>query len=392
MIADSRRARSLLWRLVMMSLRRSRTVSSLVFVGFASIASCAHPPPAELAFRGPLVEPRGDGTVEIREDSLEFIGVEDVGNDDVATLVRAPGHVSFREGAVSEVGPPVEGRVTGVSVRVGQRVRAGDLLLTIASPSAAAVRGELARARILASAAELEVGRQETMQERGIGVDVDLVRARAELAQARSLERALGASAGSIGRGAAASVEVRAPIAGTVLARRATVGLAVEAGGDPLVAIGEPGALRVVADVFERELALIEPGASARVSVASVTEPITARVESIGGAVDDGTRRAPVYLTLDADDTPALRAGMYARAEIEIGRGGLGIPTSAVLVKDGGRTLVYVERGPRNFAPRDVAIGAPVDGRVPILAGLEPNERVVVRGALLLDGQAELVR
>src|SRR5690606_11475011 len=106
---------------------------------------------------------------------------------------------------------------------VGQRVAAGDALVTIASPSAAQVRGELARARVMVQAAEVEVARQAQMGERGVGIETDRVRAEADLAQARAMFSAMSATTASIGRGSAAAVTVRAPIAGTVLDRRASV-------------------------------------------------------------------------------------------------------------------------------------------------------------------------
>jgi cobalt-zinc-cadmium efflux system membrane fusion protein len=114
------------------------------------------------------------------------------------------------------------------------------------------------------------------------------------------------------------------------------------------------------------------------------------RVESIGGAVDPETRRAPVYVQVE--EAAGLRAGMYARSLIEIEDAGLGIPSSAVLIKDGGRTEVFVRRDERTFVAREVTVGVSVEGRVPVLAGLAAGDAIVTRGALLLDGQAELLR
>jgi cobalt-zinc-cadmium efflux system membrane fusion protein len=203
---------------------------------------------------------------------------------------------------------------------------------------------------------------------------------------------ALSASAASIGRGSAASVVVRAPISGTVLIRRASVGVAVEAGGEPLVVVGDPNAVWVVAEVFERELPLVVEGARASVALASVGTPLEATVASVGGEVDPNTRRAHVYLALGDELPLTLRAGMYARVEIEVGDAGLGIPTASVLVKDGGRTVVFVQRDQRTFLAREVQVGPPVRGRAPVLAGLDRADRIVTRGALLIDGQADLLR
>ena len=51
--------------------------------------------------------------------------------------------------------------------------------------------------------------------------------------------------------------------------------------------------------------------------------------------------------------------------------------------------VVYVERADGTFEARDVQTGRNREGRVVILQGLKAGERIVVRGALLLDTQAE---
>jgi cobalt-zinc-cadmium efflux system membrane fusion protein len=374
--------------------RSSRSVGFLAW--FVALAPCGagcdeQEVSRDDTFRPAVSERQADGSVRIREDSLPFVEVQTIGQNTVPAWVRAPGRVAFRDGAVSEVGSPTDGRVTEVLVRVGQRVEAGEPLVSIASPSAAGLRGELARARVMVRAAQAELVRQEQMRERGIGIESERVRAEAEVAEARALVASLAASARSIGRGSAATVVVRAPLAGTVLERRATVGAAVDSGGEPLLVIGEPGALWIVADVFEREVPLVREGAAARLDIASIGTPLSGHVEAIGGAVDPESRRAPVYLRVDGD-VSALRAGMYARSLIEIEDVGIGIPASAVLIKDGGRTEVFVLRDERTFVAREVTVGAAVEGRVPVLTGLAAGDSIVTRGALLLDGQAELLR
>ena len=53
------------------------------------------------------------------------------------------------------------------------------------------------------------------------------------------------------------------------------------------------------------------------------------------------------------------------------------------------RSVVYVQRDDLTFVRRRVVVAQPVDGRVQIVSGLTPGEKVVVRGALLLDGAAD---
>jgi cobalt-zinc-cadmium efflux system membrane fusion protein len=60
-----------------------------------------------------------------------------------------------------------------------------------------------------------------------------------------------------------------------------------------------------------------------------------------------------------------------------------------VLIKDGKESVVYVEKDPLTFERRTVSVAQPVGGRVQITSGLAPGDKVVVKGALLLDGSAE---
>ena len=81
---------------------------------------------------------------------------------------------------------------------------------------------------------------------------------------------------------------------------------------------------------------------------------------------------------------------MLAEVALRIGAAqGISVPVSAVLIKDGKRRVVYVERSDGTFEAREVQTGRNREGRVVILQGLTAGERVVVRGALLLDTQAE---
>jgi cobalt-zinc-cadmium efflux system membrane fusion protein len=112
--------------------------------------------------------------------------------------------------------------------------------------------------------------------------------------------------------------------------------------------------------------------------------------------VDPESRRAQLYLALakpegrTADAAVGLRAGMLAQVTLRVaGEDGLSVPVAAVLIKEGKRRVVYVERADGKFEAREVQTGRNRDGRVLILQGLRAGERIVVRGGLLLDTQAE---
>jgi membrane fusion protein, heavy metal efflux system len=344
---------------------------------------------SQTASAEPTAEPERlpEGIVQVPEASRQFILVEQVAAQENAAVLRAPVRVTFRDGAISRLGAPLAGRVERVHVRTGDRVQAGDPLVTLDCPEAASSRAALSTARAGQREARAALDRQNRMLEQGVGTERErleaeryLAEAEAELARAQAAARFAGNSQGT-------TVVLRSPITGTVVSRNATVGASVESGGEPLVEVGDPSELWVVADVFERDLYLIREGTRAHIELPSIHEPLEGRVASVGAVVEGSARTAPVRITLDPTEQ-LLRPGMFGRVRIESPEQALALPTAAVLIKDQ-QTVVYVETAPGTFARRPVVVSHPVEGKVLVTSGISAGDPVVVRGALLLDGAAE---
>jgi cobalt-zinc-cadmium efflux system membrane fusion protein len=319
---------------------------------------------------------------------LDYVRVAAVRDIEGALEITAPARVAFRDGAVSRVGVPAAGRVASVGVKTGDAVAAGDPLVTIASPDAAATRTALASARAALEEAQAAADREHRMMLTGVGIERERLEAEARLLEARAeLDRAQ-TTADLIGDGHGADLVLKAPISGTVTEVRASRGAAVEPSGEPLVEIGDPHEIWIVADVAGRDLPLIVDGLPATVELDAPAGTRTAHVVSIGPIVSDALRTVAVRLALDAP-AAGLRPGTFGRVRIVTSVHGTTLPSEAVLIKGGKDTIVYVATGDDTFERRTVVVGRPVEGRVQVLSGLAPGDRVVVEGALLLDGSAE---
>jgi len=172
---------------------------------------------------------------------------------------------------------------------------------------------------------------------------------------------------------------------------RVAVGATVAPGGEPLLELGDPSRLQVVAQVSESDLRRIAIGQQAEVELPALAERVGASVNSVGPRIDAESRRAQVYLNL-AQRVEGVQAGMLVQVALRMGsEGAITLPLSAVLIRDGKRRVVYVEKPDGTFEARDVETGRNRGGQVAILKGLSAGDKVVVRGALLLDTQAELM-
>ena len=366
-----------------------RSVATPLLLAGLLTAGCQHSEqveaPGTAAQTAPPVE---DGVVRIQQASLPFINVQEVTGEGTRSTLSAPARVDFRDGAVSQIGAPLEGRVVTVHVRLSQRVSVGDPLVTLDCPEAAAMRAAAQVADASLREARIELERQRRMQREGVGIERDVVAAETKVSAAEAELARVQAGAVSIGSGTASAVVIRSPINGVVISRKASLGMSVQKGGDPLVEVGDGKAIWVVADVFERDLTRIRTGLKSQTVFPSSSGPIEGAVTAIGSVVDSALRTAPVYISVPAS-AQALRPGMFGRTRIETADAVLTLPVAAVLIKDGKEPIVYLQKEPLVFVRRRVVIAQPVDGRVQVVSGLSPGDKVVVSGALLLDGASD---
>jgi membrane fusion protein, heavy metal efflux system len=331
----------------------------------------------------------GTKGLQVPAAQKQFLTVEEAGAAQGGELLALPGRVAFRPQAQSAVGAPMPGRVAAVLVRAGEIVKAGTPLLAIDSADAAAGRSTLDQAATRLASAENMFKRQVEMVQKGVGLEVDRQEAEAKLKEARAEHDRARHTAGMLGAGQGNRYTVRAPADGVVIAIRAAVGASVAPGGDALVELGDPNRLQVVAQVPESELRRVAVGQEAEVELPALSLRIAAKVENFSPRVEPESRRAQLYLAL-AQKTENLRAGMLAQVRLQVAaEEGLSVPVASVLIKEGKRRVVYVEKADGKFEAREVQTGRNRDGRVTILQGLARGERIVVRGALLLDTQAE---
>jgi cobalt-zinc-cadmium efflux system membrane fusion protein len=319
----------------------------------------------------------------------QFLTIEPVGASRAVDLLALPGRVAFAPRAQSAIGATVAGRVVALLVRAGEKVRVGAPLLTIDSADAAAARAALEQASTRLTAADSAYRRNIAMVEKGVGLESERQEAETRLKEARAEYERARQTVGLLGPGDGSRLTVIAPSDGVVMAVRVAPGATVSPGGEPLLEIGDPSRLQVVAQVLESDLSRLAVGQEADVELPALAARVVARVESFNPRVDPESRRSQVYLAL-SKRIAGLRAGMLAQIELRVDpEEGISVPVSAVLIKDGKRRVVYVERSDGTFEVRDVQTGHNRDGRVVVMQGLQSGEKVVVRGALLLDAQAE---
>ncbi len=311
------------------------------------------------------------------------------------------GKVAYGEDRYSKISSPLQGRVVEVRAHLGDRVKAGDTLLVIDSPDITAAYSEFVKE---ASDLEYATRAQELAKElyatKALALkdlkqaENDLIKARAEFRRAKERLLSLRISAAELDKPLAqqritSRFEMKSPLTGTVVERTVTPGQSV--GGDVgqvLFTVADLERLQVVADVYERDLALVKVSQVARVNVeAYPSTDFGAVVASIGDVVDPNTRTIKVRAWVDNQEQK-LKPEMFARLRLDVGDAlpFLAIPKEAVVEIDGKHFVYLVESGEK-FVKKEVKVSSVSAEFVRVLEGLTPGERIVTKGAVLVKGQ-----
>jgi cobalt-zinc-cadmium efflux system membrane fusion protein len=327
--------------------------------------------------------------VELTPQSARFVEIATVGaHTNQLWGRRVPARVSLQTSAHVNVGAIVEGRVEQVLVRPGDLVATGAPLLKIHSAGGGQARAEALQAVARLEAAEENLRRFTNMFAKGIATQLELFEAETRAREARiDVERTHGANS-LLGDGSGVQFFITAPTNGVVLSVNASTGSALQAGAD-LVEIGDPARVWIEAEVSEDDAADLQRGQAAIIELARTAKTISARVETVGAQVDPVTRRRHVYLAPQSESAKLLTPGMLVDARLAESVEEPLLPVEAVLIKEGDRRVVYVQAGDGKLYPRDVLVSSASEGRVRVLQGLVMGERVVIKGALLVDSRSE---
>jgi cobalt-zinc-cadmium efflux system membrane fusion protein len=373
----------------MMNTRVSVLVVGLLALGCRErpVETPAPPPPSGEAW---LNEKQiGDARIAIELARVRAVGAP----------VIAPARVAFNDLRVAHVFSPVAGRVMRVLAQPGDRVKKGTALASVHSPDVGQAFADLARAQADLQVSEQEERRQTELFEARAGSRRDLesavaaaARARAEFARASQKARFLR----SEGLQVTQSYEIQSPIDGEVIFRNINPGMEIQgqyAGGQAveLFTVGELSAVWILADVFAIDVPRLAVGAPARVSLPAFPgRTFDGKVDWIAGALDPAARTARVRITLP-NLAKELKPEMLGTVEIAgRSREALAVPRSAVLRVGDGR-FVFVEEGKSpdgrtRFVRRNVEVDDDGGDVVSVNRGVEPGQKVVTGGAILLLG------
>ena len=343
---------------------------------------------------------------------------------DLVQTVVASGRIMTPQRA--SVGAVTTGRVVRIPVEEGQSVKRGDILIVLddedESASVAQARGAVAQAdarlrqlrevglpaaeqALIQAQANLTQARQQherakELKAKGFVSQAALDDAQRNLDVAESqlsagklqvatnrpsgsdfalAQTALAQARANLGVAQAKldQTVILAPVDGTLIARNVEPGNVVQAGKE-LMVLAPEGETQVVVQIDEKNLAQLRIGQHALASAdAFPRERFAAVLVYINPGID--ALRGSVEVKLRAPEPPGyLRQDMTVSVDIEVARsaGTVVVPADTVRDANGAQPWVLAVDGGR-ATRRAVKLGLKGDGRVEVLDGVAPGDRLI---------------
>lgn len=312
------------------------------------------------------------GVVSIDPAIVSNLGVRtDVAERGVLSRrIETVGYVGYDEDTLHHVHTRVDGWIEKLAVNAtGDPVQQGQVLFELYSPTLVNAQEEF-----LATLDSAVQGLADASRQRLLALGVNPAEVD-RLARDRRVRR---------------RIQVLAQSDGYIAHLGVREGIYVTPATD-IMSITELDQVWVLAEVFERQSAWVQPGQRADVELDYLpAKRWRGTVDYVYPELDETTRTLKVRLRLDNADE-VLRPNMFTRVTI------FGTETGAVvhvpraaLIRGGKVDRVVVALGGGRFRAQPVEIGIESGDRVEIRRGIAPGERVVTSGQFLIDSESNI--
>ena len=174
---------------------------------------------------------------------------------------------------------------------------------------------------------------------------------------------------------------------GVVVSKQAVAGAFVDPSVE-LYTISDLSKVWLLADVYESDVAFVQVGQPAKITLQGESTPIDALVSFLPPTIDEATRTLKVRFELPNKDR-RIRPGAFADVTMPLHLDhGLGIPENAV-IRTGTRSIAFVVHG-LHIEPREVVLGPLIGDRYHVMSGVSAGENVATSAQFLLDSESRL--
>ena len=335
-------------------------------------------------------------------DQMSHIQIVTVTPVALPRTLRLTGSVAYDGFKTTPVITQVGGPVSRIVVSPGDRVRAGQPMLYVASPDYSMMRSAYIKARDASQFAEKQFARAQDLYAHHAIAQSDLEQAestrnqaQADLQSSADAIRVLGIAdpESIIGQPPSPELPVVAPADGEVVDRQCSPGQLLQAGGTQCFTLSDMSSVWILVNVYQNDLSFVHVGDAVTVENETYPGAVRGKIQYLAAALDPTTRTLQARIE-SANPGERLKRDMYVTAEVRAGTiaNALVVPDASILRDDQNMPYVYRQTGSNQFARQAVTLGESQNGQTQLVTGVKAGDHVVGDGSLFLQFQNSLQR
>ncbi len=311
-----------------------------------------------------------------------------------------PAKVITNQDNEAQIGSLVQGRVHKVFVKVGDFVKAGQILMTVEGLDVGEIKAGYLIAKAALDYTKANYERQKKLFDEKIGSQKALLECQAEYEKALAEYKAEDKRIHSVGLSdedvndakiseehTSGTLPIKSSINGVVVERNVVIGQLVDATTNAFKVINT-NSVWVDGQIYEKDLTKINQKTNAVFTSATYqSEKFNGRIIYIGQTVDEQSRTITVRGEF-SNSNNKLKPQMFGELKIPVGVNAkaIMIPEESV-VKETGQEYVFVQTSDSTFETRIVINGISVDNRIEVKEGLKEGEKIVSKGVFYLKSE-----
>jgi RND family efflux transporter MFP subunit len=324
------------------------------------------------------------GTAEVKRQTVTGVTLTEVHPVQVDEQYETSGTVKAK--TISIIASRVMGTVTSIKVKEGDKVYAGQLLITVDDRDVAqrvkAAEKAVEAAKQNKSLMDITYQRYKNLHdEKAISQqEIDQIETQKKVADIEYEKAKAMLAEAQVNHG---FTKITAPTSGVVTEKKIDLGSMVVP-GIPILTVEDNSYFRIEANVDERLLRKLKTGMPVDVVIDSLGQETKGRISEIVPAVDPMSRTFLIKVDLKM---PLLKTGMYAKILIPEGKKEAILIPQKVIVEKGQLVGVYVVDNQGVITYRLIKAGKKYGDQVEVLSGLNDGEKIIVDGVeKALDG------
>ncbi len=305
-------------------------------------------------------------------------------------MMSFPATVEANTALSANIEPPLIGRLVKLNVKLGDHVQKGQVLAVMSSGDLAQAFADVSKAKDSLDLANMSLKRAKEVNDIGANANKDLeaaksaqIQAKYEYERATSRVRTLG---GHVGQPSLeALLPILAPISGSVTTLNVGNGSFINDNTTAIMTISNLDQVFVSANIPEASLGQVQVGQAADVILPAYPDQVLhGQISNIASTLDSDTRRSKARIVFN-NAGMKLKPNMFATVQIHKNQNNkIIVPQSALLMNNDSVT-VFVEVRPNTYVRKAVQLGSENDDQVEIVSGLNPSDRVIISGGVLLN-------